>query len=409
MQLNNSHLSYCTNIHPGEHWLEHFSALRQHFPSIKKEVSPEQPMGIGLRLSNAASLELSEENNLASFQEWMRTEDAYVFTMNGFPYGNFHHTRVKENVHQPDWTTAERVAYTLRLFRLLEKLAPEGMDGGVSTSPLGYRRSYKNPDESGQAISKATRNILSVTEQLVRIKKETGKLLHLDIEPEPDGLLESGEEFIAWYESCLVPLGIQVLKERFNVKEGEAENMLKEHVRLCYDICHFSIGYENHGEVIRKLNERGIKIGKIQVSAALKAEMPVFTWERKNICRAFSILNESTYLHQVVARKSDNSLIRYRDLPDALADSGHPEVREWRSHFHVPVFLQSFSCLQSTQSEIIELIEMHNSAPLTAHFEVETYTWEVLPESLRSPMTESIVRELQWVKGRFNQFQQRAM
>ena len=136
METSFGHLTYCTNIHAGENWKDHFEALKKNFPAIKEKISTHNSMGIGLRLSNEASTDLSHKENLNEFKKWLLEQDAYVFTMNGFPYGGFNHTRVKENVHTQDWTTKERVEYTLRLFDILKELLPEGMDGGISTSPM---------------------------------------------------------------------------------------------------------------------------------------------------------------------------------------------------------------------------------------------------------------------------------
>ena len=400
MQTNKGHLTYCTNIHAGESWAEHFLALQHHFPAIKKQVSPSQPMGIGLRLSHIASLELIKEENIVPFKAWLVSQQAYVFTMNGFPYGSFHHTRVKDQVHAPDWTTNERVEYTLRLFIILKSLLPEGMDGGISTSPLSYRHWFAHSSDAlVEAKEKATRNILKIVEQLILIKQTSSQILHLDIEPEPDGLLETGGEFIEWFEFYLVPIGINYIIEKFDVNAMEAEIMLKDHVRLCYDVCHFAVGYETHTEVVEQLANKGIKIGKFQISAALKAPMSADISDRKNIKEAFSNFNESTYLHQVVARKEDGAMLRYKDLPDALNDVENLQVMEWRAHFHVPVFLEDFGSLQSTQSDISEVLKIQNSTMLTQHLEVETYTWEVLPEALKLPIEECIIRELQWVKN----------
>ncbi len=139
METPYGHLTYCTNIHSGESWPDHFEQLRRFIPAVKAEVSPDKPFGIGLRLSNLASLELSKAPALEAFRQWLKENDCYVFTMNGFPYGGFHHERVKDEVHTPDWSTAERAAYTSRLFRILAALLPEGMEGGISTSPLSYK------------------------------------------------------------------------------------------------------------------------------------------------------------------------------------------------------------------------------------------------------------------------------
>lgn len=399
MKLASGHLSYCTNIHPGESWPDHFEALKRSFPYIKSQVSNDQPMGIGLRLSNAASLELIRDEELAAFKAWLSVNNAYVFTMNGFPYGDFHHAVVKDKVHTPDWTNPERREYTLRLFRILEKLLPPDMDGGISTSPLSYKYWFETEAARAEAKKTATQNILHVVEELIRIKRSKGMLLHLDIEPEPDGLLETGAEFIDWFENDLVPMARQVLVQNLQMTAEQAESSVKEHVCLCYDVCHFAIGYEPHSAIIEELSRKGIRIGKIQISAALKASIPDDLHARARITEAFSKFNEPTYLHQVVMRQKDGSLLRYRDLPDAIAATENALVNEWRAHFHVPVFSEDLGLLQSTQSDIITVLNVQKATPFTNHMEVETYTWEVLPDILKVPLNLSIIRELNWVKN----------
>jgi hypothetical protein len=392
------HLTYCTNIHMGENWTDHFAAIKDHFPFIKEKISPNNPMGIGLRLSNEASIELIKKENLSCFKEWLKEQDAYVFTMNGFPYGGFHHIIVKDQVHTPDWTTKDRIDYTMRLFHILTALIPPDLDGGVSTSPLSYRHWFKTVEQLKVARENSTKNIILIIENLIEIHKSTGRLLHLDIEPEPDGLLETGEEFIEWFENDLLPVGIPIIKSKFDISKQHAENLIKEHLRLCYDVCHFAIGYESHHQIINDLEKHGINIGKIQISAALKATMDSFENNRKSIKQSFEKFNEPTYLHQVVAKTSNGKLIRYPDLPEALNDNEHPLIQEWRAHFHVPIFAEKFGLLSSTQDEIKEVLSLQKTKPFTSHLEVETYTWEVLPAELKLPLQDSIIRELQWVK-----------
>lgn len=399
MKLASGYLSYCTNIHSGETWKDHFLALKNNFPGIKEHVCRDQSMGIGLRLSNAATLDLLNPGELEEFKTWLKKNDAYVFTMNGFPYGDFHHAIVKDQVHNPDWKSSERVDYTLRLFKILARLLPEGMEGGISTSPLSYRFWFPSNEQLEKAMLEATQNIIEIAEHLIITKRDTGVKMHLDIEPEPDGILESGAEFIDWYEKTLLPLAKKILPQRLQITEEETESLIKEHICLCYDICHFAIGYESHTEVLAQLAERNIRVGKIQISAALKADLPTERPDREVIINMFSNYNEATYLHQVVARRTDNQLVRYRDLPDALNDYENPSIEEWRAHFHVPVFIKDLGKLQSTQSDILEVLKVQKEKPFTDHMEVETYTWEVLPESLKVPIDQSIIRELNWVNG----------
>lgn len=392
------HLTYCTNIHTGENWQDHFTEIKKHFPAIKKKLSLAKPMGIGLRLSNLASVSLSEPNNLAIFKQWLFQNNAYVFTMNGFPYGGFHNVVVKDQVHAPDWTTMDRVAYTNRLFDILEELLPAEMDGGISTSPLSYKFWHKTEVALQVAVTNATENILKVIIHLIDIFNKTGKILHLDIEPEPDGILETGPEFTNWFVHHLLPAGVKMIVEKYTISEMDAGYFIKQHLRLCYDVCHFAIGYEPHEQVINEVQKLGIQIGKIQISAALKAVLNEDIRDRSNVKEKFEKFNEPTYLHQVVAKKSNGGLFRYPDLPQALADIENKEVVEWRAHFHVPIFEEDMGFLQSTQKDIVTVLELQKKLNFTTHLEVETYTWDVISDALKLPIQESIIRELEWVK-----------
>jgi len=401
MLTSYGYLTYCTNIHAGKSWSDHLAALQLHLPQIKKKISPDQPFGIGLRLSHQASVQLQEKKALNEFKDWLKQEDCYVFTMNGFPYGGFHHVKVKDRVHAPDWTTEERVAYTIRLFDILAELLPDKMEGGISTSPLSYK--YWHPPEQQQEVfEQTTANILRVITHLVQLKTTTGKLLHLDIEPEPDGLLESGPEFFDWYERYLLPMGTPHLQMQLGYSKEDAEHAIREHLQLCYDVCHFAVGYEDHGTVVQQLQEKKIKVGKIQISAALKSAIPADATKRSPVVQAFRQFNEPTYLHQVVARQQNGTLKRYPDLPEALQDADNAATQEWRSHFHVPLFIEDYGLLQSTQEDIRTVLSIQRSHPFTSHLEVETYTWEVLPEALKVPLSESIIREMEWVKNYLN-------
>ncbi|NKI31933.1 metabolite traffic protein EboE [Croceivirga thetidis] len=395
MRLNdNFHLSYCSNIHPGENWQKTFDSLKENLPKIKAKISPDQEFGLGLRLSNKASVELSQNNNLKEFSEWLVQNNCYVFTMNGFPYGNFHDEKVKDKVHEPDWTTQERLSYTLRLFEQLAILLPEGLEGGISTSPISYRHWFEGDLEKQIAMEKGAANMVEVAFNLHEIESETGKFLHLDVEPEPDGLLENTTEVLEFFENFLVPAAVS----RFNSigkSPEEATDLLKRHITLCYDVCHFALAFEAPDNTFQRLAEAGIQIGKIQISAALKIlESKESTSE---IWDALAAFNEPTYLHQVT-ELIDGKVVTYSDLPEVLKKQA--PFTELRAHFHVPIFLQEFGLLKSTQDQIVDTFSYLEDNPgLTKHLEVETYTWDVLPKNLKIPIVDSIVRELNWVKS----------
>ena len=215
------HLTYCSNIHPGETWEETFNNLKNHTRLIAKGLT-QGAFGIGLRISNAASLDLIKPELLQEFKGWLAENDMYVFTINGFPYGGFHHQIVKDKVHQPDWTTEDRLAYTKRLFDILKELLPDGMDGGVSTSPISYRFWHQDGDALHSIKEQATTHFADLLCHLDHIKFETGKTLHLDLEPEPDGVLETSQEFIDFFNDYLLSQGSNLITKAINCTASQA-------------------------------------------------------------------------------------------------------------------------------------------------------------------------------------------
>lgn len=390
MKTSLGHLTYCSNIHPGERWDDHFSALQTSIPLIRQVVAPDKAFGVGLRVAGLASKDLLLESNLKPFQEWLQEQNAYVFTMNGFPYGGFHDTRVKEDVHAPDWIQPERRDYTIRLFQILSQLLPAGMRGGISTSPLTYRHWWPTELTRTEAFQQATHHMLEVVIELVRINQATGQVLHLDIEPEPDGLLENSAEFIEWFNGQLIFEGVPYLVQKAGLSEAEAEAALRTHIQVCYDVCHFAVEFENPDEALDRFEAEGIGIGKIQISSALKVDFENYVSEKMELLSRF---DEPTYLHQVVAQHQ-GTLLKYPDLNEALWD-GTP-TGEWRIHYHVPLFVEQYGLLNSTRDDIVRVLNRQQRKPFTEHLEVETYTWGVLPPESQLPIEESIIRELKW-------------
>ncbi|QLE48793.1 xylose isomerase [Nostoc sp. C057] len=396
------HLTYCSNIHSGESWLEVFANLEKYIPELKSRLSPTEPFGIGLRLSDVAAKQLLESNNLAQFQTWLTQQDLYVFTLNGFPYGGFHRQVVKDQVYAPDWSTQERVNYTLNLAHILASLLPQGLDGGISTLPLSYKPWWvKDQATFDTVLKKSCLNIASVVVEMIRIGEETGKILHIDLEPEPDGLIENTSEVIDFYQNWLLPIGGNYLSEKLNIEQHLAETKLLEHVRICYDTCHFSVEYEEPQSVFARFQSAGIKIGKIQISAAIQVKIPADVEKRSLIVERLRPFAESTYLHQVIERRTDGTLHHYPDLITALPHLEQSLAEEWRTHFHVPIFIHDYQILQSTQDDIATALNLLQTNNACSHLEIETYTWDVLPSEMKIDLLTSIQREYEWVLKEF--------
>jgi hypothetical protein len=385
VELNHGlHLAYCTNIHRGETWMETFDALKIHALAVRKKVCLQKPFAIGLRLSNQAAVELSERKMLSEFQRWLEKNSCYVFTINGFPYGQFHGARVKEQVYLPDWTSSERLAYTNLLFDLLAQLAPAGVEGSISTVPGSFKEFIKN-----NAQKKLIReNLFRCVEHISHASKKSKRKLHLGLEPEPLGLLENSAETLQFFE--------QLRDEQKN------DPRLNEFLGVNYDTCHFAIEFEEPQNAIAAFQNAGIKISKIHLSSALKAKA---TKEARAVLKNFA---DDTYLHQVVARNANKKIKFHRDLLDALADKSsqfairNSQLEEWRIHFHVPLYAPVVAPFENTNDHLLGVLDLLAQNPkLCSHLEMETYTWEVLPPELKSrSVVEQLVAEYDWTLAR---------
>ena len=397
IEHHQANLTYCSNIHPGESWDETFQNLKTHTTQVHKGLT-EKPFGIGLRLSHLASLELIKESKLYNFQEWLREENMYVFTINGFPYGGFHHQNVKDAVHQPDWRSTDRLKYTKRLFLILSELLPDGMDGGVSTSPISYRHWHRTEEELNDTKIIACEHFTELICFLKKLKDKTGKKLHLDLEPEPDGIIETSQEFVSFFNDYLLIKAIPKIRNKLGIMDSEADEIIRTHFQMCFDVCHFAVGFERSTEVLSRIKNAGINIGRIQISAALGSGNIQNQTDSNWVPRELSPFDEPTYLHQAVVKRRDGKLMRYADLDLALSSLKENAYNEIRTHFHVPVFLKTYGKLHSTQKDIIETLRLWLKTPFTKHLEVETYTWDVLPANMKTDIVNSIIRELNWVK-----------
>ncbi len=382
-QAGEFHLAYCTNVHPGEDWAQTFASLERHLPPLKAAITPGRPFGVGLRLSDLATRQLLQAGRLGAFAAWLERQGLYVFTLNGFPYGPFHQTVVKADVYAPDWTRPERLAYTMRLAQVLARLLPEGVDGSISTVPVSYKGWHGTRAATEAALEAGAAQVLEAARGLARLKQETGRLIHLGLEPEPDCLLEDAAEVAAFFQRLLRLAG-----------PGEAE-LARQHVRVCWDACHAAVEYEATADALATFGAVGIQIGKLQLSSALKAVLGD-KQARAELAERLRPFAEGTYLHQVVERRHIGVLRRHADLGAALRHIADPGAIEWRIHFHVPIFASDLGGLTTTQAELIETLGLLRRRAFCQHVEIETYTWDVLPPAMRLDLPSSLRREYEW-------------
>ncbi len=393
MRVGDSHLSYCTNIHPGESWDDIRGNLTRYLPQVKRRVCPDAPFGVGLRLSAMAARTLSEPEALAQFIDFLRRNDLYVFTINGFPYGPFHGTRVKEAVYLPDWREEARLHYTNVLADLLAALLPSGGDhqGSISTVPGAFKTNAATPHAKARIAELLIRQVA----HLFDLERRTGRTVVLALEPEPCCMLETVAETVEFFRAHLhSERAAATLAAIAGLSLSEADAALHRHLGACLDLCHAAVEFEDPAESLDALAGADISIAKIQVTAGLRISRVT-----ADSVAALQNFDDGVYLHQVVERAS-GALQRYVDIDAACAaDRWRRGNCEWRVHFHVPVYVEELDGFLSTQSFVKAALASHRQKMRTPHLEVETYTWSVLPAHARDvPIDEAIARELLWVR-----------
>lgn len=246
------HLSYCTNIHPGESWPEVWQNLNQYLPNIKSTLSPNQSFGVGLRLSAKAGTTLQEPSEIRQLSDFLDAEDLYVFTINGFPYGKFHGEPIKTRVYQPDWQTRQRLDYTNQLANILATLLPKNTNlyGSISTVPGTYRPYV----DSNNIITGMVHNLVSHVAYLVKLFDQIGHRIVLALEPEPACFLESISDIVTFFDNYIYTRKAAVLLNKITgLSQGAALDALHKHLGICYDTCHTAIEYEDPLTSIEKL------------------------------------------------------------------------------------------------------------------------------------------------------------
>lgn len=383
------HLTYCLNIHKGETWAEHFAAIRDLATAVRNRVAPDLNFGLGLRIGAPAAQELHDPHRIGDFKAFLAEQGLYVFTINGFPYGNFHGGPVKENVYLPDWRDALRRDYTIQLGDILAELLPRDSSGSISTVPLAFKGRLQTDADLLLAISR----LVEVAVHLELLSRRRRCDLHIGLEPEPGCHLETTVETLAFFR-LLMLRGAPEMASQLGLSRSVAEDILRRRIGVCLDTCHVALQYENLAETWDAFANAGVRISKVQISAALSTGPETL--------EALAPFDETTYLHQTLARAADGSIRRWNDLGPALRDlRTQSDWTEARCHFHVPLFWDGGEELRSTRDAIDPAFVRRLREGGCDHLEIETYTFDVLPKAIRpAGVVDSIAREYAWTLDR---------
>jgi len=385
-------LFYCSNVHPGDSLREVEDNVRRFISPVRLQRGLEQ-LQAGLWLSYAAVDELvASESRLEAFSALLNAEGILLTSLNGFPYGNFHQSVVKEKVYLPHWGQRARLDYTLKLARLLSELMPEScIEGTVSTLPLAFARGWSAADQQ-----ESEKHFCELLLALAELEQSSGKRIRICLEMEPGCVLETTPQLIHFFTEALpAVLGAY----------GLPADGIARYLGICFDICHQAVMFEDIEQSLAAIHRAGIVIGKIQVSSAMRVPDAVAARE------LLVHYAEPRYLHQVSTLDRHGDQQFCLDLADALANGQLPQDSEWRVHFHVPIQSEHLNStlLSTTRESIVDTCRFLAAHPmLKPHLEVETYTWGVLPEALKPASDRQLIgavaEELNWLQATLGDF-----
>jgi hypothetical protein len=396
MNLGNNlgHLTYSTLVHQTDDWDQLWASVNRYLPAVKARVAPHDKFGVCLRTSAPSAAALSADPaKRATLKQFFADQDLYLYTANAFVYGVFKKQVIKEDVYEPDWQTPERREYTKQVATLLADLAPEGINPSIQSAPLGFKPKVTGDD----VVAAYTSNVIEVVAHLVQLETQTGKTVTLGLEPEPRCYLETTDETITYFTNHLFsPQTAERLAKATGLHAADAAAAMKRHMGVVFDIGHQSVGYEDIPASLHKLVAAGVPIVKLQEAASMY--IPDVTQKTVDALQTFA---KTIYLSQT-CQKKDGQTTWFLNLEDAFeAFQKDPGPREWRTHFHVPVFLTDLGGgFGTTRFALEQALAVHKQTPLSTHLEIETYTWDVLPDHLKTgDIVEYVTRELDWVKG----------
>ncbi len=377
-------LGYCTNVHPGETLERIAEDLVRHAVPLKARAFADRPMGIGLWLAAAPAAELARDaKRRAEFNAFLRAHGLFVFTLNAFPFGRFHGARVKERVFTPSWAEDARLAYTLDCATVLADFLGDGESGSISTVPIGMRAAgFRDEDRV-----RARENLLAAARGIAAITARTGRRIVLAIEPEPDAVLSTIESAVDFVADELHPT---------------LDAAARASVGVCLDACHEAVLDQDLTRSLESIAQRGVPLGKVQVTAALEVERPAEN--APGIARLASFAEER-YLHQAAWRTSDGALAIAHDLPNFLVGrESWRDAAAVRAHFHVPVFASPGGGLSTTRASLAAFLPRALASGLADQFEVETYTFDVIPAAERAAMgcdslDAALAKEIEWTRA----------
>lgn len=393
-------IGYCCNVHPGTNLGEVQESLLKYSSAVKQQVSPDHPLPVGLWISATAAQELDDDRRCQDFRRFLEANELMPYTLNGFPFGDFHQPVVQYEVYKPTWADPSRLDYTLQLVQILDALLPRGAFGTISTLPLGWPVGHGS---EANFFLKCAEHLNHLVQRLAELEESTGRRIIACLEPEPGCVLDSADDVAALFEDYL------------DSESVAGREQVRRYLGVCHDVCHSAVMFESQKKAVEIYRQSGISLAKVQISSSVELDFDHLTIsQQKAALNELGAFAEPKYLHQTVWQHHgklhffanlDQALLAIRQRQTSLMNTPQILSGKLRVHFHVPVFADRLGLLSTTQTDIQEFLTVAREANLNSiHFEVETYAWNVLPIQWQpGSLADGIAREIKWLSANLSE------
>lgn len=386
------HVTHAGIIKPVTSFADLQSTISGSLAPINRALREDSPVGVSVRLSQAALSDeaLTSDSLRAMLNEHgLRLDGISAVSIGG---------GAKEQVHHPDWRTEERLGFMFPALNLAAEFATPDHEIGITTNALSYRR-WVDVDMPGNWAA-LTLNVIRVVQHLVGIHDRTGKVLHIDLEPEPGSVLRDTADVVKFYSQWLLPRGGAMLSDRMQLSNGSAGEAILRHVRIALDTAHAAVVWDDAAASLDAFAQHGIRIGRLQASSAIEIEVPVETDAQKTMAEHLGAFVSPSLLQQVVGWLDGEIVQRFDDLPDAISAIEASAGQTWRIHTHAPLLADRYGVFASTRAETAAwLREIAGRGVDVGMIELRSANWDVVPHDDRGPLESMIMQEAEWVRS----------
>ena len=179
-------VGYCTNVHAGGTLIELVANLAEFTTRVRQRYCPLRDLPIGLWFAADVVEEMRVRGSRFDLNEFLWTRHLVPFTLNGFPFQNFHEPVVKQKVYHPNWSDKRRSDYTSDLTDYFLGHETLGGERSVSTLPIGWKTEISDDD-----VVEAVDHLWGSVLKYEVISRGKGCLIHRRLDFVPSGFFHA--------------------------------------------------------------------------------------------------------------------------------------------------------------------------------------------------------------------------